>query len=639
MCGIGGLIGAQDEGGVISRRLLAALRHRGPDDEGMMQPTPTVSLVHTRLSIFDLSPAGHQPMTDGPSRDSSGSSGSWVVFNGEIYNFKELESELAAHGQTFRTRCDTEAILRSYREWGEAAILRWRGMFAIGLVDPARGVGYLVRDRLGIKPLYMRRLPGGALAFASELRALMSLSPESGSNEVEPAALESFFAQGAVHGYQTLIKGVEMLRPGEMLAVDLATGKELRRTTYWHLPAAVIGRETPVRAEAIEQLREVVKGAVKLHLASDAPLGLFLSGGIDSSALLALASASWSGTLRTLTIGFDSPEFDESDISAATASRFAVEHQNIRLAGADVLGQMPAALAAIDQPTVDGFNTYFVSKAAREAGLTVALSGLGGDELFGGYATFTDVPRALALAQNPMLSMLARLGSGIMRNRAGLKLAETGRRPADALAMYLLRRELFLPAERRALMQRPETSDPLTGVDSALLEQLRVESYGMGAATKISFFEMNLYMRHMLLRDSDVASMAAPIEYRVPFLDHRMVEAVFSAADSWKMPDPRPKPLLLDIAGAGVAREVWQRAKRGFTFPWAQWMGKGRPLYPVAEDAANDAGRWRDLGIDADAPRRLWTQFLAGDRRVSPLQILAFIVMRDYSARFKLHAA
>jgi len=639
MCGIGGLIGAQDEGGVISRRLLAALRHRGPDDEGMMQPTPTVSLVHTRLSIFDLSPAGHQPMTDGPSRDSSGSSGSWVVFNGEIYNFKELESELAAHGQTFRTRCDTEAILRSYREWGEAAILRWRGMFAIGLVDPARGVGYLVRDRLGIKPLYMRRLPGGALAFASELRALMSLSPESGSNEVEPAALESFFAQGAVHGYQTLIKGVEMLRPGEMLAVDLATGKELRRTTYWHLPAAVIGRETPVRAEAIEQLREVVKGAVKLHLASDAPLGLFLSGGIDSSALLALASASWSGTLRTLTIGFDSPEFDESDISAATASRFAVEHQNIRLAGADVLGQMPAALAAIDQPTVDGFNTYFVSKAAREAGLTVALSGLGGDELFGGYATFTDVPRALALAQNPMLSMLARLGSGIMRNRAGLKLAETGRRPADALAMYLLRRELFLPAERRALMQRPETSDPLTGVDSALLEQLRVESYGMGAATKISFFEMNLYMRHMLLRDSDVASMAAPIEYRVPFLDHRMVEAVFSAADSWKMPDPRPKPLLLDIAGAGVAREVWQRAKRGFTFPWAQWMGKGRPLYPVAEDAANDVGRWRDLGIDADAPRRTWKQFLAGDRRVSPLQILAFIVMRDYSARFKLHAA
>jgi len=635
MCGIGGLIGAQDEGGVISRRLLAALRHRGPDDEGMMQPTPTVSLVHTRLSIFDLTAAGHQPMTDGPSRDSSGS---WVVFNGEIYNFKELESELAARGQTFRTRCDTEAILRSYREWGEAAIPRWRGMFAICLVDPARGVGYLVRDRLGIKPLFMRRLPGGALTFASELRALLSLSPESGSSEVEPAALESFFAQGAVHGYQTLVKGVEMMRPGEMMVVDLATGKEMRRATYWHLPATVVG-EAPARASAVEELREVVTEAVKLHLASDAPLGLFLSGGIDSSALLALASASWSGTLRTLTIGFDSPEFDESDISAATASRFAVQHQNIRLTGGDVLGQIPHALAAIDQPTVDGFNTYFVSKAARGAGLTVALSGLGGDELFGGYATFSDVPRAVAIAENPVLSMLARLGGGFMRNRAGLKLAETGRRQPDALAMYLLRRELFLPAERRALMPRPESADPLTGIDSALLENLRTESCSLGAATRISFFEMNLYMRHMLLRDSDVASMAAPIEYRVPFLDHRMVEAVFAAPDSWKLPDPRPKPLLLDIAGAGVPVELWKRAKRGFTFPWGEWMGKERPLYPIANDAVNDTSRWRDLGIDADAPRRTWTQFLAGDKRVSPLQILAFIVMRDYSARYKLHAA
>src|SRR5580692_1254965 len=635
MCGIGGLIGAQDEGGVISRRMLAALRHRGPDDEGMMQPTPTVSLVHTRLSIFDLSPAGQQPMTDGPYR---GSSGSWVVFNGEIYNFKELESELAARGHTFRTRCDTEAILHSYRTWGEAAIPRWRGMFAIGLVDPARGVGYLVRDRLGIKPLFMCRLPGGALAFASELRALLSLSPEAGSNEVEPAALESFFAQGAVHGYQTLVKGVTMLRPGEMLAVDLATGKELHRATWWHLPSAADG-EAPVRADAVEELREVVTGAVRLHLASDAPLGLFLSGGIDSSALLALASASWSGTLRTLTIGFDSPQFDESDISAATASRFAVEHQNIRLTGTDVLGQIPGALAAIDQPTVDGFNTYFVSKAAREAGLTVALSGLGGDELFGGYATFTDVPRALALSENPVLSMLARVGGGFMRNRAGLKLAETGRRPPDTLAMYLLRRELFLPAERRALMPRPASADALTGVDSALLDELRGESQGFGAATKISFFEMNLYMRHMLLRDSDVASMAAPIEYRVPFLDHRMVEAIFSAPDNWKLPDPRPKPLLLDIAGSSIPSSVWQHAKRGFTFPWSDWLGKGRPLHRVADDAVNDTSRWRDLGIDAGAVRRTWTQFVAGDKRVSPLQILAFVVLRDFTARHQLHAA
>jgi asparagine synthase (glutamine-hydrolysing) len=172
-----------------------------------------------------------------------------------------------------------------------------------------------------------------------------------------------------------------------------------------------------------------------------------------------------------------------------------------------------------------------------------------------------------------------------------------------------------------------------------LLDELRAESRGLGAATKISFFEMNLYMRHMLLRDSDVASMAAPIEYRVPFLDHRMVEAIFSAPDNWKLPDPRPKPLLLDIAGSSVPSTVWQRAKRGFTFPWSDWLGKGRPLHRVADDAVNDTSRWRDLGIDAGAVRRTWTQFFAGDKRVSPLQILAFVVLRDYTARHQLHAA
>jgi asparagine synthase (glutamine-hydrolysing) len=238
-----------------------------------------------------------------------------------------------------------------------------------------------------------------------------------------------------------------------------------------------------------------------------------------------------------------------------------------------------------------------------------------------------------------VLSMLARLGGGFMRNRTGLKLAETGRRPPDTLAMYLLRRELFLPAERRALMPRPASADALTGVDSALLDELRGESRGFGAATKISFFEMNLYMRHMLLRDSDVASMAAPIEYRVPFLDHRMVEAIFSAPDNWKLPDPRPKPLLLDIAGSSIPSSVWQHAKRGFTFPWSDWLGKGRPLHRVADDAVNDTSRWRDLGIDAGAVRRTWTQFVAGDKRVSPLQILAFVVLRDFTARHQLHAA
>jgi len=469
------------------------------------------------------------------------------------------------------------------------------------------------------------------------MRALLALGPEIVAREIDPAAVESFLAQGAVQGYSSFVKGVEMVPPGEMIRFDLASGRETNRKIYWRLPAA--GADETPRADAVEQLREVVSETIRLHLASDAPLGLFLSGGIDSSALLALASAEWSGTLKTLTIGFDSPELDESKISAATASRFGVDHQNIRLGSAEVLAQLENALAAIDQPTVDGFNTFFVSRAARQAELTVAVSGLGGDELFGGYATFRDVPRAIALRKNPLLRIGARLASAMMPNRFGLKLAETCRRPPDALAMYLLRRELFLPAERRALMPLPAGADPLTGVRAELLDELRSESRDFGAVNRISYFEMNLYMRHMLLRDSDAFSMAAPIEYRVPFLDHRLVEAVFSLPDKWKVADPRPKPLLLDVASDRVPPSVWQRAKRGFTFPWHQWLAGRGALHSVARDAAHDTAKWKDLALDPGAVADIWKRFGRGDLRVSPLQILAFVVLRDFSTRHNLHAA
>jgi len=249
------------------------------------------------------------------------------------------------------------------------------------------------------------------------------------------------------------------------------------------------------------------------------------------------------------------------------------------------------------------------------------------------------VPRAIALRKNPLLRIGARLASAMMPNRFGLKLAETCRRPPDALAMYLLRRELFLPAERRALMPLPAGADSLTGVRAELLDELRSESRDFGAVNRISYFEMNLYMRHMLLRDSDAFSMAAPIEYRVPFLDHRLVEAVFSLPDKWKVADPRPKPLLLDVASDRVPPSVWQRAKRGFTFPWHQWLAGRGALHSVARDAAHDTAKWKDLALDPGAVADIWNRFERGDLRVSPLQILAFVVLRDFSTRHNLHAA
>lgn len=634
MCGIGGCFGIGGDQREMGARLLSALRHRGPDDEGLSQPHSAAMLVHTRLSIVELSADGHQPMLDRPN---DGCQHNSLVFNGEIYNYRELQPELAAAGWPCRTRSDSEVILNGYRAWGPDCVERFRGMFAFCLVDRERGVAHLYRDRLGIKPLYLYRPPRGGLVFASEVKALLALGPDVVPPNLNGAALESYFAQGAVQGYDALIEGVTLLEPGSYRSVDLATGQEIRRRTYWELPT---GLGSPMsRDEAVEQLRTEAREAVRLRLISDVPTGIFLSGGIDSAAVLALATQLGGGSLRTLSIGFDVEGFDESGPAAATAAVFGTQHQTMRVSGSDILAALPAALAVMDQPTVDGANTYVVSKAARDAGLTVALSGLGGDELFGGYASFTDVPRAVRWKRRLPFASAAPLVAALKRDRGGAKMAEALRRPADPLAMYLLRRELFFPAERRTLHALPAGSDGMTGISHALASNLRSRSAHLDDANRISFFEIELYMRHMLLRDADAFSMAAPIEYRVPLLDHRLVETAFSAPGEWKRPDPRPKPLLLDLVGPSLPAAVWQSPKRGFTFPWGAWLARGGALAGMATDAANDGATWRRLGMQAEGAAKVWQRFSAGDKRVSPLQVLALVALHSYAATHKLQAS
>ena len=285
MCGIAGLIGVPGDNQGMGRHLLAALRHRGPDDEGLEQLGPTVTLVHTRLAILDLSPSGHQPMAD---HTLDKGRKAWVVFNGEIFNYQDLQAKLADAGWPCLTHSDTEVILQSYHAWGIDCIQHFRGMFSICVVDLNRKIACLYRDRLGIKPLYLYRPPQGGLIFASEIRAILALGPEIVSPHVNPVALESFFAQGAVQGYDTLVRGITMLEPGTYLTVDLTTGKELSRKTYWQLPIESVNGVD--RTRAVERLSALAREVVRLRLISDVPIGLFLSGGIDSTALLAIAS-------------------------------------------------------------------------------------------------------------------------------------------------------------------------------------------------------------------------------------------------------------------------------------------------------------------------------------------------------------
>ncbi len=609
----------------------AALAHRGPDDSGIEQPHPHATLVHTRLAIVDLSSAGHQPMAEGPQAASA-----WVVFNGEVYNHRELRTELEGHGERCVTSSDTEVILRAYRVWGAEFVHRIRGMFAICIVDPERNCALLYRDRLGIKPLYLCRPQSGGVFFSSEVRPILSAAGDLIPGRANSAALESFFAQGAVQGAQTVIDGIAMLPPGQHLRIDLDSGCELGREIYWRIPRPEV--TSCDRESAIERLHEVLADSVRLHLQSDAPLGLFLSRGIDSSAILTIASEVASRKLRTITVGFDSPDLDESLHAREISRRFGALHEVVPITGAEASGAFDAVLAAMDQPTVDGANVFIVSRAARAAGITVAVSGLGGDELFGGYATFSDVPRALAMRANPALSLALRAGGALLPARRGAKLAQAATRDSNALAMYLLRRELFFPHERRAIHPLPAQCYPSSGLPRDLLTEVAEDAAGRNLTDRISVFELELYARQMLLRDGDVFSMAAPIEYRVPLLDHLVVEAALAIPARWKRPEPRAKQLLIDAAGSRFPLDLAGGSKRGFKLPWDRWFAPGGALAARAREAAYDCTTWRDLGMAPEAIADTWKAWARHDRRISPIQILAIATLNDFARRHHLNS-
>lgn len=642
MCGIAGLLGVPKElASIAAVRMLATMRQRGPDDENIVTlPDPQgrahpAVLLHTRLAIQDLSTEGRQPMPDRP--QGAASLPNWIVFNGEVFNFRDLRDELSGLGRAHRTRCDTEVILHAYRQWGEDCVDRMRGMFAWCLLDSRAGEAWFCRDRLGIKPLYLARTPGGGLVFASELRTVLAAGPHLVPPQVNPAALESFLAQGAVYGLDSIVSGVRLLGPGESLRTDWS-GITIQNRTYWNIPFARVNQDQgdgPNEREAAEQLAETMRDSVRQRLIADAPLGLFLSGGVDSGALATLATEVSDSQVESVSLGFDQPEYDETQAASTVARLTGTRHHSVTLTGQDVLAGLPDVLASMDQPTVDGFNVFFVSRAARSIGLKAALSGLGGDELFGGYASFHDVPRAvrwrrwLSWARCP-----ARLAFSRLRTRSAAKAREMLSRQPSAVQMYLLRRELFLREERREFLEQPPDSDPYSGLSNQLVHELTQGSIGLDPFNQVSYFELTGYMRHMLLRDADVFSMSQGLELRVPLLDHVLVEQTAALQGACKRAGSCPKAMLINAVGRRLPQLTYTQPKRGFTFPWDVWI-RGA-LKQRTERAIANADVWRALGMNPSAAQSLWQRFLLGDRRVAALQLLALIVLEDFATRHGL---
>ena len=343
-------------------------------------------------------------------------------------------------------------------------------------------------------------------------------------------------------------------------------------------------------------------------------------------------------------MGLDQPTFDESAAAAKVAFELGTEHRNVMLTGEEMLRDISEVFDAMDQPTVDGFNTYFVSRAARRAGLTVALSGIGGDELFGGYGTFRDVPRAILAAKWAQQLMGARAtengrpSRGSVRppigGRGALKLAEMLTRTPSLESMYLLRRELFLSAERRALHARPESCDEESGVPEWEMDDLGGLGTKGDVGNTISAFELAHYLRYMLLRDADVFSMAVGLEVRVPFLDHVFVEAAVPLPGRWKGNDGRAKPLLLDAVGPRLPSWIATQRKRGFAFPWRAWLVG--PLRDRAHAALANRDVWRTVGLTEEKPEEMWFRFLQDDARVGASQIVALWVLAEYAQAHSL---
>jgi asparagine synthase (glutamine-hydrolysing) len=608
--------------------MAAAMQHRGPDDDGFLLNdgrAPGLALGMRRLSIIDLK-TGHQPVWN-ETRDVA------VIFNGELYNYRELRERLVLSGHRFSTQSDTEILVHAWEEWGEDCLDELRGMFALALLDLRKRYAtapllFLARDPLGIKPLYYTQTSEG-FAFASEVRALVAgrMAPKQLSQD----ALTSYFLFGSVSEPVTLLEGVFSLPPGHRMLLYVPERRRTPRARAWwdatRSPTAKDARATHDFSSAAKHLRPLLQDAVRAHLIADVPVGLFLSSGLDSSAIAALAARERAG-ICSFTLSFPGTAYDEAPLARSIAKHCRTQHREVPLEGDAIVSRLDEAVSALDQPSMDGINTYLVSWAAREAGLKVALSGIGGDELFGGYATFTDTPRILRLIRMawfvpaPLRRAVAPLLGAVIAGRSSpdaARKAIAAWLSPDALPhSYFFTRALFPVGTELSRLTEPRFRPSSVAADGVTLEPTWVgwleraadgarKLEGMGS---VSWLEMRCYMASTLLRDTDSVSMARSLEVRVPLLDTPLVEFVCALPDAARRRDGTAKALLNEAIADLLPREILAQKKRTFTLPWEQWL-RG-PLRKRLEASFAEIAPGLAPHLHGDGVREVWSTFLAG---------------------------
>jgi asparagine synthase (glutamine-hydrolysing) len=614
MCGIFGIVAdnACIPEGVLERGT-KSLAHRGPDDSGTIVlrnsiPAPAeIGLGNRRLAILDLSPLAHQPMEEAET-------GNWIVYNGEIYNFRDVRAELEQAGTTFVSHSDTEVVLKAYARWGENCLTKFRGMFAFALWDASHHRLFIARDPMGIKPLYYVQA-GSYFLFSSEVRTLLGtgLVPA----RIDGAGLINYLTYGSAYDPLTLVEGIRSLPPGHTLTWEAGT---LRQSQYWDLvddgsqPAEL--SSAAAQNFVTHDLQPGLEETVRLQLVSDVPVGVFLSGGIDSSALVSILSRG-GVTPSTFSIVFREADFSEAQHSRAVAAKFRTDHHEINVSQSDVFAAIPDALQAMDLPTMDGINTYFVSRETRRAGVKAALSGLGGDEVFAGYSSFRTVPRMERFsrtwnrvprsARGALASVFGSIAPASDQNR---KLVCLARDNGRVIHPYFLARMLFTPDQRDALLHDRDAAASATASASQRDRLLRAGS--LDPVNRVSYLESRCYMLNTLLRDADFMSMSQGLELRVPLIDHQLAKAVLALPGAMKL-NGTPKKLLVEALAGSLPDEIVHRPKRGFTLPFEHWMRQElrSEIEPALSDqriAQGPLGRF----LNGKAVQSVWNDFLGG---------------------------
>ncbi len=563
MCGISGIYQFKNSNRLELEKAVELMNEsqsrRGPDGDGIfIDESSGLAFGHNRLSIIDLSEAGKQPMQ-------------WqsvkrieqivISFNGEIYNFLELKKDLEQKGYKFKTKTDTEVILVLYDEYGEKSFGMLRGMFAFALWDNRNKKLFLVKDRYGIKPLYYYG-NDGKLVFASAVKSII----KSGAIPIKKnsQAYIGFLLFGSVPLPITTIENIFALPAGHYMEVNLSG--ERRLVKYYDMLNAFLEKSNDNFEDAKVKVKKLLEESINLHLISDAPLGVFLSGGLDSSAIAALAAKAKSDKIKTLSIIFDEKEFSEQKYQQMVAKKINSDHLEVKITKKDFFDSFGEIFEAMDQPTIDGINTFFIAKAAKEAGLKTVLSGLGGDEIFMGYHYFKII-KFVRLVQK----LLPGFVFGLLPKKG-----KFGRlqwlKEKHPFYSYIALRGIFPPAEIADILKIRESE--VWAFVKKILEILpdRKELEKLLAADLQSYFDLNFYMTNQLLKDTDFMSMYHSIEVRVPFLDHSLVEYLSGLPPEIKLGKSVNKALLVEVAHDLLSKEIFTRPKMGFTFPFEKWL-------------------------------------------------------------------